>query len=93
MSLSDLNSAGLLILSPRQEVSPPIRLEVTYTPAEEVVQLRSRVKELELDLLKKTQDYKQLEFKYCMQINLQMQLGDWARENKVKIPSRFLQMI
>lgn len=93
MSLSDLNSAGLLIISPRQEVSPPIKLEVTFTPADEVVQLRNRNRELELELLQKTQEYKQLEFKYCMQINLQMQLGDWARENKIKIPSRFLQMV
>ena len=93
MSLSDLNSAGLLILSPRQEASPPIKLEVTFTPADEVVQLRARNKELEQELLQQIQKYKQLEFKFCMQVNLQMQLGDWARENKIKIPSRFLQMV
>lgn len=93
MSLSDLNSAGLLILSPRQEVSLPIKLEVTFTPADEVVQLRARNKELEQELLQQIQKYKQLEFKFCMQVNLQMQLGDWARENKIKIPSRFLQMV
>lgn len=93
MSSFDLSSSGLLILSPRQEASPPIRVEVTYIPSEELVKLRERVQELESDLLKTTQEYKRLEFRYCGQVNLQMQLGDWAREQGIKIPHRFLQMI
>lgn len=84
---------GGLILSSGQPADPPIRLEVVFTPAEEVTILRERVKLLEADLLRKTQDYKQLEFRYCMQINLQMQLGDWCREHNIKVPERFLQMV
>lgn len=68
----------------------PIRLEITYIPGDEVLKLRSRVAELEAELLKLTGEYKQLEWKYCCNINLKLQLGDWARAEGIKIPKRFL---
>lgn len=70
--------------------SDPIRLEIIYTPGDELLKLRSRVADLEGEILKLTADYKQLEWKYCCNINLKLQLGDWARAEGIKIPKRFL---
>lgn len=63
---------------------------MVFTPSEEVTSLRGEVERLTQELIQAKSDYKALEWRYCCQLNLQMQLGDYAREQGIKIPERFL---
>lgn len=67
------------------------KIEVIFTPSDEVTSLRSRVNELEMQLLSVTSDCKKYEWRFCCMVNLQMQLNDYLREHNIKIPKRFLE--
>lgn len=98
MSLSDSSSplsqdAIPLLILPQPGDSAPIRLDITLTTSDEVLQLRSRVSDLEADLLRETSDRKRAEWKYACECNLRMQLCDYLREHDIKIPKRYFDQI
>ena len=70
-----------------------LRFHVIFTPSDEVLNLRRELEELKADHKRVQDELHRIEFRFCAQVNLQMQLGDWARENGVQIPPRFLQMV
>lgn len=82
-----------LLILPQQGDSSPIRLDITFTTADEVLSLRARVSELESDLLRETTERKRVEWKYACECNLRMQLRDYLTEHKIKVPQRYFDQV
>lgn len=82
-----VDSVPLLIC--QQGDGSPIRLEVTLSPSDELLSLRSQVSDLQHALDLERADRKRTEFKYSCEASLRMQLVDYLRDNGISFPKRF----
>lgn len=69
--------------------SAPLNLNVTLTSSDEVLSLRSRIAELEKQLLEQTAVLKRAEYNLMCEYALNTQLADYLRERDIKVPPRY----
>lgn len=66
----------------------PLNISVTLTPSDEVTSLRSRVSELQDQLVALQRDFNRTEYLYMCEVQLNLQLQDIMRASGVSIPRR-----
>ena len=67
-----------------------IKLDVSYTPSEEVQQLRREIAQLQHKAKELDADNRRLEYRYCCELQMKDRLVDYVRGLGVRIPDNLL---
>lgn len=69
---------------------PPLRVDVSLTPSDEVQQLRQQVSDITLRLSELETQFNRTEYLYRCETIINLRLQDFCREHGLKVPRQLL---